>query len=152
MTTFFRVAVLGALAVVALVPAGCASGPAAPTTVQGLAEQVVSAAKALDATAGARLLCSAPSTNDYDTLRKSYLDPVTKAIGTRLPEVDYAISDVVDSAGVGSFVLTISTTEAKLAGSRARLTIPVEVQNGHSCVAKLFSNSAGDYADFRVQN
>jgi hypothetical protein len=136
----------------ALLLGGCQVAPV-PTSVQAVADLAVTAARNLDVTAGARLLCTPPTQAQYDSLSDDYLDPVSRALGGRKPDVSYAISDVTDNGGAGSFVVTVSTAEAALAGSKARLTVHVESAAGRSCIdlGATLNNNPGDYADFRVQ-
>lgn len=151
---WFSMAVLVAGSCTAtLVLSGCQSSP---TSVQSVADLAVTAARDLDVTAGASLLCAPPSQKNYDTLTKGYIEPVTQALGGRKPEVSYTISDVLDVSGSGSFVVTIATTEPALAGSGAQMTIVVKSVGGRSCIDldATFgpgSVSPGDHAEFRLK-
>ena len=117
------------------------------TSVQGVADAAVSAAEDLDVDKGVALLCSTPPSDDVDYLNH-LISEARDAVGGD-PDVSYEVSDVHDSGGAGRFTVTISTSEAALRGSHAKLVMLVQSRNGQSCISGLDESSSD--ATFRSE-
>jgi hypothetical protein len=117
-----------------------ATGGDDTSSVQGVADAAVSAAKDLDLDAGVALMCSPPSSADVDYVNHLISEARSAAGGN--PDVSYAISDVRDSGGAGRFTVTITTSEAALSGSHGKLVLLVQSHNGHSCISGIYGFSS----------
>ncbi|MDT9592832.1 hypothetical protein RDV89_07120 [Nocardioides zeae] len=108
-----------------------------PQDVRSTAEQAVEAAQALDVDAGARLMCTAPTSEERDDLEDA-IEEAQEVAGTDDPEVAYEITEVTEDAdGGGTATVEALGDQAELEGAALTVRLVVVDDGDRHCIDEI---------------